>query len=156
MTAAVADFAPLHPAEQKVKREAKSGGPFILELAENPDILKTAALQKTHQKIIGFALETENGVDNARRKLSAKHLDMIVLNNPSDRGRRVRKRHERGHHHRRFGRRGTPSPPAENRRGQCTPVAGSPAAAMTSDPGSRAELLSDIREDPCTRAGAVR
>jgi phosphopantothenoylcysteine decarboxylase/phosphopantothenate--cysteine ligase len=86
MAAAVADFAPVRSSEQKIKREQKSGGPFILELTENPDILKTAGAKKTHQRIIGFALETENGVENARKKLHAKHLDMIVLNNPLDEG----------------------------------------------------------------------
>jgi phosphopantothenoylcysteine decarboxylase/phosphopantothenate--cysteine ligase len=86
MTAAVADFAPIRSSEQKIKRELKAGGPFILELTENPDILKTAGAKKTHQKIIGFALETENGIENARTKLHAKHLDMIVLNNPLDEG----------------------------------------------------------------------
>lgn len=82
MAAAVADFAPARSAEQKIKREQKAGGPFMLELTENPDILKTAGARKTHQMIIGFALETENGVENARKKLSAKNLDVIVLNNP--------------------------------------------------------------------------
>jgi phosphopantothenoylcysteine decarboxylase/phosphopantothenate--cysteine ligase len=82
MTAAVADFAPVRSSEQKIKREQKAGGPFMLELTENPDILKTAGAKKTHQLIIGFALETENGVENARKKLSSKHLDVIVLNNP--------------------------------------------------------------------------
>lgn len=86
MAAAVADFAPVRSSEQKIKRGEKSGGPFILELTENPDIVKTAGAMKTRQVIIGFALETENGVENARKKLSAKHLDMIVLNNPFDEG----------------------------------------------------------------------
>jgi phosphopantothenoylcysteine decarboxylase/phosphopantothenate--cysteine ligase len=82
MAAAVADFAPARSSEQKIKREQKASGPFMLELTENPDILKTAGAKKTHQMIIGFALETENGVENARKKLSAKNLDVIVLNNP--------------------------------------------------------------------------
>jgi phosphopantothenoylcysteine decarboxylase/phosphopantothenate--cysteine ligase len=82
MTAAVADFAPAQAAEQKMKREQRPGSGFTLALAENPDILKAVAARKTRQRIIGFALETENGVENARKKLSAKHLDMIVLNNP--------------------------------------------------------------------------
>ncbi len=86
MTAAVADFAPAHPRGQKIKRDRKPGAPLVLELEENPDILKTAAMSKTRQRIIGFALETENGIENARRKLSAKQLDMIVLNNPLTEG----------------------------------------------------------------------
>jgi phosphopantothenoylcysteine decarboxylase/phosphopantothenate--cysteine ligase len=86
MAAAVADFAPVRSSHQKIKREQKAGGPFILELTENPDILAAVGAKKTHQKIVGFALETENGVENARKKLAAKHLDMIVLNNPLTEG----------------------------------------------------------------------
>jgi phosphopantothenoylcysteine decarboxylase / phosphopantothenate---cysteine ligase len=86
MAAAVADFAPVRAAEQKIKRERHPGEPFVLELTENPDILKSAGAVKTHQVIVGFALETENGVENARRKLREKHCDMIVLNNPTAEG----------------------------------------------------------------------
>ncbi|HMK38966.1 MAG TPA: bifunctional phosphopantothenoylcysteine decarboxylase/phosphopantothenate--cysteine ligase CoaBC [Bacteroidota bacterium] len=82
MAAAVADFAPVHSSDQKIKRERKAAGPFVLELEENPDILKAVGSARTHQVIVGFALETENGIENARRKLKAKHLDLIVLNNP--------------------------------------------------------------------------
>ena len=82
MTAAVADFAPARSSQQKIKREQKPGGKFVLELLENPDILEAAGAKKTGQMIIGFALETENGVENARKKLASKNLDIVVLNNP--------------------------------------------------------------------------
>lgn len=82
MTAAVADFAPARSSQQKIKREQTPGGKFVLELSENPDILQAAGAGKTRQMIIGFALETENGVENARKKLASKNLDIIVLNNP--------------------------------------------------------------------------
>ncbi len=82
MTAAVADFAPALSFQQKIKREQNPGGKLVLELSESPDILEAAAAKKTRQMIIGFALETENGVENARKKLASKNLDIIVLNNP--------------------------------------------------------------------------
>lgn len=86
MTAAVSDFSPVSPRGQKIKRGAHAGRPLMLELAENPDILRTVGAKKTRQMVIGFALETENDIENARGKLKAKHLDMIVLNNPLTEG----------------------------------------------------------------------
>ncbi|HUI10919.1 MAG TPA: bifunctional phosphopantothenoylcysteine decarboxylase/phosphopantothenate--cysteine ligase CoaBC [Bacteroidota bacterium] len=86
MAAAVADFAPVRQAAQKLKRGEAAGRNLVLELAENPDILKGVGAAKTRQVIVGFALETENGEENARRKLAAKHLDLIVLNNPLEEG----------------------------------------------------------------------
>jgi phosphopantothenoylcysteine decarboxylase/phosphopantothenate--cysteine ligase len=86
MAAAVADFAPVHAAEGKIKRERHPGGTFVLELTENPDILRAAGAVRTRQVIVGFALETENGVENARKKLREKRCDMIVLNNPTAEG----------------------------------------------------------------------
>jgi len=86
MAAAVADFAPVRASARKIKREESAGKGLVLELAENPDILKTVGAAKGGQVIVGFALETENGEANARRKLAAKNLDMIVLNNPLDEG----------------------------------------------------------------------
>jgi len=81
MAAAVGDYSPVHTAPQKIKREENSPG-MTLGLKANPDILKSLASRKKHQTMVGFALETENGVENARRKLAAKSLDAIVLNNP--------------------------------------------------------------------------
>jgi phosphopantothenoylcysteine decarboxylase/phosphopantothenate--cysteine ligase len=85
MAAAVADYSPVNPSSQKIKRDENRGG-MTLELSNNPDVLKTLAKTKTRQVVIGFALETENGVENARGKLMAKSLDAIVLNDPGMEG----------------------------------------------------------------------
>lgn len=80
--AAVADYKPVNRSEQKIK---KSENELELTLVKNPDILKWAGENKnSHQALIGFALETENVVDNAKSKLAAKNLDMIVVNTPND------------------------------------------------------------------------
>jgi len=86
MAAAVADFAPMAPSTSKVKREAIAGDRVTLELVKNPDILKVLGREKTHQVLVGFALETDDGEEHARRKLEAKNLDAIVLNNPREEG----------------------------------------------------------------------
>jgi phosphopantothenoylcysteine decarboxylase/phosphopantothenate--cysteine ligase len=80
MAAAVADFAPVAPADRKIKRELIADGRWTLELARNPDILKAAGERKGTRVVVGFALETENGEEHARQKLAAKHCDVIVLN----------------------------------------------------------------------------
>ncbi len=80
--AAVADYKPVKRSEQKIK---KSENELELTLVKNPDILKWAGEnKKSNQRLIGFALETENVVDNAKGKLAAKNLDMIVVNTPND------------------------------------------------------------------------
>jgi phosphopantothenoylcysteine decarboxylase/phosphopantothenate--cysteine ligase len=81
-TAAVADYAVSRPPSQKIKRS----GPLTLELEPTKDILAEIARRKTSQLVIGFAAETENGLDNARRKLASKSLDAIVLNDVSREG----------------------------------------------------------------------
>ncbi len=86
MTAAVADFSPVHPAEEKIKREAVPGDRMTLEMEKNPDILRGAGERKARQVLVGFALETSNGLQNARQKLAAKHLDAVVLNDPTEEG----------------------------------------------------------------------
>jgi phosphopantothenoylcysteine decarboxylase/phosphopantothenate--cysteine ligase len=77
MSAAVSDFRPMKTASNKIKKE-KSLMDLKLEL--NPDILSSIKTKKT--KVIGFALETQNELSNAKKKLKEKHLDMIVLNSP--------------------------------------------------------------------------
>lgn len=77
--AAVADFRVAKTAPQKIKR----AGTMHLELEATPDILKEIAQRKRKQLVIGFAAETQNGLDNARKKLHAKSLDAIVLNDVS-------------------------------------------------------------------------
>jgi phosphopantothenoylcysteine decarboxylase/phosphopantothenate--cysteine ligase len=86
MAAAVADFAPVKPLSSKVKRETLKGDLLTLQLRKNPDILKGIAERKTNQILVGFALETENEVENARKKLEEKQLDLVVLNNPHEPG----------------------------------------------------------------------
>lgn len=84
MAAAVADYAPEQKAELKIKKENAS---FYLRLKPTVDILKTVASQKTdNQVVVGFALETDNELANAKQKLRTKHLDYIVLNSLNDSG----------------------------------------------------------------------
>jgi phosphopantothenoylcysteine decarboxylase/phosphopantothenate--cysteine ligase len=75
--AAVADFRPASPAEQKIK---KDGGMPTIELERTDDILAELGRTKTDQLLVGFSAETEDAVAHARKKLSAKNLDMIVTN----------------------------------------------------------------------------
>lgn len=82
-SAAVADYAPKIVAKEKIK---KSEEEFTIELVKNPDILKTMGEKKTHQFLVGFALETHNEEENAKSKLQKKNLDMIVLNSLRDEG----------------------------------------------------------------------
>lgn len=86
MAAAVADFAPASPAVGKIKRDSIEGEVLTVTLHKNPDILKTLGEEKKNQILVGFALETSDGLENARKKLAAKHLDAIVLNDPGEEG----------------------------------------------------------------------
>ncbi len=86
MAAAVADYAPSNPTDQKIKREVQASDMMTLSLKKNPDILKSLGEQKKHQVLVGFALETNDGIENAKKKLASKHLDAIVLNNVYDEG----------------------------------------------------------------------
>jgi len=85
--AAVADWRTEDNAQQKMKKDG-SGKPPSLKLAENPDILKSVGHLKNHRPalVVGFAAETENVVENARRKLIAKNADIIIANDVSDEG----------------------------------------------------------------------
>ena len=84
MAAAVADFRPAQMAEQKVKKER---GLASLGLEPTTDILAAVASQRPSSKhprvVVGFAAETENLIDNAKAKLKAKTLDLIVANDVS-------------------------------------------------------------------------
>lgn len=80
--AAVADFTVRHAAGQKIKRK----GPATLDLEPTPDILAEVGARKGGRIIVGFAAETENPLDNARKKLEGKSLDAIVLNDVSQPG----------------------------------------------------------------------
>jgi phosphopantothenoylcysteine decarboxylase/phosphopantothenate--cysteine ligase len=79
-SAAVADFHLAKVPEQKVKKTAAR---MSLELDPTPDILAEAGRKKTHQLLIGFAAETQNLVQEAKRKLAAKNCDMVVGNDVS-------------------------------------------------------------------------
>jgi phosphopantothenoylcysteine decarboxylase/phosphopantothenate--cysteine ligase len=81
-TAAVSDYRPKSPAGQKIKRS----GPMTLELEPTADILSEISRNKQSQLIIGFAAETQNALENARKKLASKSLDAIVVNDVSREG----------------------------------------------------------------------
>ena len=81
--AAVADYRPKHRADQKIKKSEEN---FSLELIRNRDILMALGQQKNKQYLVGFALETENELENATKKLKRKNLDAIVLNSMQDKG----------------------------------------------------------------------
>lgn len=75
--AAVSDYKPRQVADQKIKKEQDH---LNLELVKTKDILAGLGQVKKHQKLVGFALETENELENARGKLRRKNLDFVVLN----------------------------------------------------------------------------
>ena len=83
MAAAVSDFKPKKISKTKIKKNIKKT--FNLELVKNIDIIsELSKLKKPNQKVIGFALETENEIVNAEKKLEKKQLDAIILNSISD------------------------------------------------------------------------
>ncbi|MEY4594017.1 MAG: bifunctional phosphopantothenoylcysteine decarboxylase/phosphopantothenate--cysteine ligase CoaBC [Bacteroidota bacterium] len=84
MSAAVADFKPLAPADQKIKKKSAS---LAIELTPTPDILAAMGTKKSAQQVlVGFALETEHETENALDKLKRKNLNHIVLNSLNDVG----------------------------------------------------------------------
>mgnify|MGYP000002770314 FL=1 len=83
-SAAVADFKPVTVLDQKIKKKTGEGLSFDLEPTK--DILASLGLQKKHQFLVGFALETENELENSKKKLEKKNLDLIVLNSLRDKG----------------------------------------------------------------------
>jgi len=84
LCAAVADYTPKTFSDQKIKRNENA---LSIELIPNKDIAKTLGEMKTNsQKLVGFALETENETSNAEIKLKKKNLDFIVLNSLNDNG----------------------------------------------------------------------
>ena len=86
LSAAVADFRPEIVADQKIKKNPDEDT-LILKLVKTNDILKTVgSLKKENQTVVGFALETENGLDNAKKKLHTKNIDLIVLNEMNESG----------------------------------------------------------------------
>ena len=86
LSAAVADFRPEIVADQKIKKNPDEDT-LTLKLVKTDDILKTIGSQKKdNQLVVGFALETENGLTNAKKKLHTKNIDIIVLNEMNEAG----------------------------------------------------------------------
>ena len=81
--AAVADYKPKNVATQKIKKKETT---FTIELEKTKDILASLGAIKKDQFLIGFALETNNEIENAKGKLKRKNLDFIVLNSLQDKG----------------------------------------------------------------------
>ena len=78
MSAAVGDFRSKESHRHKVKKDQWNGESLHLE--RTPDILLTLSAQRTHQRLVGFAAETENMIKNGQAKLTAKNLDLLVVN----------------------------------------------------------------------------
>jgi phosphopantothenoylcysteine decarboxylase/phosphopantothenate--cysteine ligase len=83
MSAAVADYTPSKVAAQKIK---KKDALLSIQLTPTKDILASLGALKKHQFLVGFALETDNELANAKGKLQRKNLDAIVLNSLQDKG----------------------------------------------------------------------
>jgi len=81
--AAIADYRPKDVALQKIK---KSDAEFTIVLEKTKDVLASLGAVKKNQFLIGFALETENEIENAKQKIQKKNLDLIVLNSLQDEG----------------------------------------------------------------------
>lgn len=81
--AAVADYRPKKVAAEKIKKQEED---LVLSLVKNKDILASLGAIKDKQFLVGFALETENEIENAQIKLEKKNLDAIVLNSLRDAG----------------------------------------------------------------------
>jgi phosphopantothenoylcysteine decarboxylase/phosphopantothenate--cysteine ligase len=81
--AAVADYRPKYVANQKIK---KTDSNFFIELEKTKDILLSLGESKKQQFLVGFALETENEIENAKLKVQKKNLNLIVLNSLQDKG----------------------------------------------------------------------
>jgi len=83
LSAAVADFKPKQVARQKIKKKDNT---LVLELEKTKDILASLGAIKKQQYLVGFALETNNELENAKGKLKSKNLNLIVLNSLNDIG----------------------------------------------------------------------
>ena len=84
MSAAVADYKPEKRSDRKIK---KSDEQLTVKLLPTKDILaELGRKKKKGQLLVGFALETDNGIESAKQKLQKKNLDMIVLNSLEDKG----------------------------------------------------------------------
>ncbi len=85
MAAAVADFAPVQSSSTKIKKTESSAVPDV-KLTKTVDILASLGKEKNGTVLVGFALETDDALVNAKKKLKSKNLDLIVLNSLQDEG----------------------------------------------------------------------
>lgn len=83
LSAAVADYKPKNVADKKIKKKDQT---LTIELVKTKDILASLGEMKKNQFLVGFALETNNELENAKKKLNSKNLDLIVLNSLNDKG----------------------------------------------------------------------
>ena len=83
LAAAVADYKPKNVSDVKIKKKEDT---FSIELVKTKDILKSLGAIKKQQFLVGFALETNNEIENAKSKLKSKNLNLIVLNSLKDEG----------------------------------------------------------------------
>lgn len=83
LSAAVADYKPKNVSNKKIKKSSSS---LSIELSKTKDILASLGEIKKHQYLVGFALETNNEIENAKDKIIRKNLDAIVLNSLQDKG----------------------------------------------------------------------
>lgn len=83
LSAAVADYRPATIANQKIKKKSNN---LSIQLERTEDILASLGKIKEQQILVGFALETENEIENAKGKIKRKNLDLIVLNSLNDKG----------------------------------------------------------------------
>ncbi|PQJ30497.1 phosphopantothenoylcysteine decarboxylase [Nonlabens arenilitoris] len=82
-SAAVADYRPINPASQKIKKKTDT---LSIELVKNPDILASVGSMNKRPFLVGFALETENELEHAFAKAKKKNTDLLVLNSTRDKG----------------------------------------------------------------------
>lgn len=83
MSAAVSDYGVAEPADRKMKKDKNEGDELTINLKQNPDILKTMGQKKDKQFVVGFAAETNDVEEYAKKKLAEKNLNMIVANDVS-------------------------------------------------------------------------
>jgi len=81
MTAAVADFRPAAFSAKKLKKTSKKE--YLLRLVKNPDILSELGRRKGSKIMVGYSLESDNHIKNAKKKMKSKNLDIVVVNKVS-------------------------------------------------------------------------
>ena len=85
MAAAISDYTPKSYSDKKIKKKSGSKD-FSIDFKKTNDILFNLGKLKKNQLLIGFALENDNEIENAKKKLKEKKLDIIILNSLNDEG----------------------------------------------------------------------